>query len=72
MYSTHITFHLIRAIRIRIQQWLLQRALRRLDNFDRFMVREGFTRKQRRQIWRDFIAHQAVRHEIFGTRDTRE
>jgi len=44
----------------------LQRALKILQYIDRKMVKEGKSRQQIRQVWRDFVSRGETREEMFN------
>jgi hypothetical protein len=44
----------------------LQRALKILQYIDRKMVKEGKSRQEIRQVWRDFVSRGETREEMFN------
>ncbi len=58
--------HPYKALCLRYRKWRVNRSLRVLDALDWHMRQLGWTRKERRRFWREFIKKQEYRTDVFN------
>jgi len=54
------------SLKLKYRKWQVNRSLRVLDALDWNMKRAGWSRRDRRQFWRDFIKKQGFRMGVFN------